>query len=74
MLLHQQIIENPILGDFQGPFQIEVELWFQPISYRWGNNLKSYKAFEPERFTRYYDSMAAGSALMIDRATAVKQN
>ena len=60
------------VGDSQGPFQVEAEIWFQPISYRWAVNLKSYKAKEPERFTGYYDSMASGSGLMINRATATR--
>ena len=59
-------------GTAQGPFQVEAEMWFQPISYRWANNLKFYKAMEPERFTRYYDSMSNGSAVMLDRAVATK--
>jgi hypothetical protein len=53
----------------QGPFHVDAELWFQPISYRWAANLKSYNAAEPQRFNRYYDSMAGGSALMLDRAS-----
>jgi hypothetical protein len=57
------------LGNAQGPFQVEAELWFQPISYRWANNLKPYNAAEPQRFTRYYDAMASGSAVMLVRAT-----
>ena len=60
------------LGDAQGPFQIEAELWFQPISYRWANNLKSYTAAEPKRFTGYYDTMASSSAVMIARAAATR--
>ncbi len=32
------------VGNAQGPFQVEAEFWFQPISFRWANNLKSYKA------------------------------
>jgi hypothetical protein len=60
------------VGSAQGPFQISAELWFQPISYRWANNLKGYKATEPQRFTRYYDAMSTGSAVMLVRATATK--
>jgi hypothetical protein len=59
-------------GNAQGPFQVEAELWFQPISYRWATNLKSYKATEPERFTKYYESMSSGSAVMLARATATR--
>jgi len=51
------------------PIDPQAELWFQPISYRWATNLKSYSsAKEPERFSRYYESMASGSALIVIRA------
>jgi len=60
------------VGNAQGPFQVEADLWFQPISYRWATNLKSYGAKEPERFTRYYESMAQGSGLIVDRASATR--
>jgi hypothetical protein len=60
----------PVSGS--GPFQVEAELWFQPISYRWANNLKSYNAMEPQRFTRYYDAMSGGSAVLVDRVSATQ--
>ena len=60
------------LGNAQGPFQVEAEFWFQPVSYRWANNLKPYNAAEPQRFTRYYDAMSSGSGVMLVRATATK--
>jgi hypothetical protein len=60
------------LGDAQGPFRVNAELWFQPISYRWANNLRPYNAKEPQRFTRYYDAMASGSGVMLASATASK--
>ena len=43
----------------QGPFEITAELWYQPIGYRWANNLKRYNsATEPRRFTwLLYDSI-----------------
>ena len=58
------------VANAQGPLRVDVELWFQPISYRWAANLRSYKAAEPQRFTRYYDAMSSGSAVLIDRASA----
>jgi len=58
------------VGAADGPFQVEAELWFQPISYRWANNLKKYDAVEPRRFTGYYESMAPSSAVMLVRASA----
>src|SRR5215510_10039135 len=60
------------VGNAQGPFQVEAEFWFQPISYRWANNLKPYRAMEPQRFTRYYDAMSTGSAVLLARASATK--
>src|SRR3984893_9245637 len=35
------------LGDAQGPFHIDVELWYQPIGFRWAHNLSPYTALEP---------------------------
>jgi hypothetical protein len=61
------------LANVQGPLRVDVELWFQPISYRWAANLRSYKAAEPQRFTRYYDAMSSGSAVLIDRASATTE-
>jgi len=52
----------------QGPFHVEAELWYEPIGFRWANNLKAYDAPEPKRFTGYYDSMAKGAATLVVRA------
>jgi hypothetical protein len=59
-------------GGAQGPFQIEVELWYQPISYRWAQNLRPYDAFEPRRFVGYYETVSASSGLMFARASATR--
>lgn len=60
------------VGNAQGPLRITVELWFQPISYRWAQNLKPYDAFEPQRFVGYYENMSEGSAAMLASATGVQ--
>jgi hypothetical protein len=60
------------VGNAQGPFQVEAEFWFQPISFRWANNLKPYDAMEPQRFTRYYDASSTGSAVLLVRASATR--
>ena len=49
------------------------ELWFQPIGFRWAQNLKGYDAFETQRFVRYYDAMAASSGLVLARDTIVSE-
>ena len=58
------------IGGAQGPFEVEAEIWYQPIAYRWAMNLKSYDAPEPQRFVGYYESMATGSGVRLARATA----
>jgi hypothetical protein len=52
-----------------GPFQVDVELRYQPISFRWAENLKRYDAPEPRRFTTYYDSMSSQSSTVLARAS-----
>jgi hypothetical protein len=60
-----------IFEDIQGPLRIEAELWYQPIGYRWANNLKPYNAAEPRRFTGYFDWMAQASAEVLARASVI---
>lgn len=52
-------------GGAIGPFVVTAELWFQPIGYRWAENLSAYSSFETERFVRYYRAMAAESAVVV---------
>jgi hypothetical protein len=49
----------------QGPFAVEAELLYQPIGYRWANNLKKYDAPEPRRFNGYYDAMGPAATVRI---------
>jgi len=59
------------IGNAVGPFQIEAELWYQPIGFRWANNLKPYNnASEPKRFNTYYDSMGSSTGVIVLRAEA----
>jgi hypothetical protein len=51
----------------EGPFTVSVELQFQPIGFRWAENLKAYDAREPRRFNGYFDSMSGGSAETLAR-------
>jgi hypothetical protein len=56
-----------------GPFEFNAELWYQPIGYRWANNLKSFAEDEPGRFTGYFDSMGAGSAALLTKVATTTQ-
>jgi cytochrome c551/c552 len=58
------------LNGAAGPFTMDAELLYQPIGFRWANNLKRYHAGEPRRFTLYYDSMSSASAMTLVRASA----
>ena len=50
------------VNEAAGPFQIEAELRFQVIGFRWAENLKDYKSEETNRFVGYYESMASSSS------------
>jgi hypothetical protein len=59
------------IGDTRGPVKVEAELWYQPIGYRWANNLKTYRETkEPRRFTDFYDAMAQQTAEVLAKASA----
>jgi hypothetical protein len=51
------------------PFRVDVELRYQPISFRWAQNLRSYDAPETNRFVNWYDGMSSGSSEVLARAT-----
>ena len=59
------------VGSAAGPFTIDAEVWYQSIGYRWAQNLRGYATAEPQRFVRYYDEMAATSAIRLAGTTAV---
>ena len=52
-----------------GPLQIAVELRFQPIGFRWAENLRRYESPETRRFLSYYDSMSAASSEVLGHAS-----
>jgi len=52
-----------------GPFQVSADLRYQPISYRWAQNLRGYDAMEVLRFVTWYDEMASGSSQVLASAT-----
>lgn len=53
------------LSGATGPFTVSVRLYYQSIGYRWAKNLAGRTDAESVRFTRYYDAMAAGSAVVL---------
>jgi hypothetical protein len=59
------------LGDAQGPFHVDAELWYQPIGFRWAHNLIPYQAAETRRLIGYYEAMASETAVVLARASTV---
>jgi hypothetical protein len=51
----------------RGPFRVDAELWYQPIGYRWAQNLRLQPAAETDRFVTYFESMAHVSGVVLAR-------
>ena len=60
------------LPEGTGAVTVEAALMFQPIGFRWAQNLRGYDADEPRRFAKYYDSMSSSSAQALARAKAIE--
>jgi hypothetical protein len=58
------------VGGARGPFEVEAELWYQPIAYRWAQNLRQREAGEIDRFVSLYEGFAEVSAVILARDTA----
>jgi hypothetical protein len=52
-----------------GSATVEVELRYQPIGYRWAQNLAPYDAHEPRRFVGYYNDLAPFSSIVVARTS-----
>ncbi|MCF7957593.1 MAG: cytochrome c family protein [Phycisphaerae bacterium] len=58
-----RLLYNIQVNNAAGPFQVDIQLYYQPIGYRWAKNLSEYKAMETKRFVDYYDEMSRTSAV-----------
>lgn len=59
------------LAGTAGPYQVEAVLHYQPIGYRWAENLRDYaEAEEPAAFLRYYEAMVDESSTILATVTA----
>lgn len=59
------------LGAAELPLSVKVELWYQPIGYRWAQNLKEQQAEEIDRFIEYYGDMALGSGTIVAEVSRI---
>jgi hypothetical protein len=53
-----------------GPFRVDVALRYQPIGYRWAQNLRPYDASETRRFVSWFEAMSSGSAVALAQTSA----
>ena len=56
------------VGQGAAPFKVEAELLYQPIGYRWADNLRGVDAAEARTFTRAFTALAAVSSQRMARA------
>ena len=59
------------VGATGGPLQVTVDLRYQPISFRWAENLRRYDAPEPRRFVSFYDAMSASASAELAHASSL---
>jgi hypothetical protein len=52
-----------------GSGTVEVELLYQPIGYRWAQNLAAYDAPEPRRFVGYFNNLARFASVVVSRTS-----
>ena len=55
------------------PFDIRVELLYQPIGFRWAHNLEKYDAPEPKRFVGYFNAMSSTSWVVVAATASTQQ-
>jgi hypothetical protein len=58
------------VGGSEGPFQVEAELLYQPIGFRWAQNLGSFQSAESAQFKGFFDGVSSSSAARIAEARA----
>ena len=58
------------VSNAESPFLVGAELLYQPIGYRWAQNLGDQQAVEIDRFIGYYNEMAGASAVVLSSASS----
>jgi hypothetical protein len=56
-----------------GPLDIQLELLYQPIGFRWAHNLEEYDAPEPKRFVDYFNALSSSSWVVVAKASMTQQ-
>ena len=58
------------VDDARSPIEVHATLWYQPVAYRWAQNLRQQDAEEIERFVTMYEGHAGASAVVLAREVA----
>ena len=59
------------VGSARPPYRVIAELWYQPIGYRWAQNLGEYDTEETDQFTGFFNGVASASRAQLARAEVV---
>jgi hypothetical protein len=62
---HDSVTFELSTGPHRGPFDVYVEVLYQPIGYRWAHNLAGYGADETDRFVEYYEALSHVSSTVV---------
>ena len=62
-----------LIGGMGMGFTVRAALQYQPVGYRWADNLRSYRSMETERFVRYYDALAETNSVILAQASAMSR-
>lgn len=69
-----RVMLRATVGERPGPYKVEVELLYQPIGFRWADNLRAGGDAEAKAFTRAFDGLAAVSFQSMARAERSAEN
>ena len=59
------------VGSARPPYRVVAELWYQPIGYRWAQNLGEYDTEESDQFIGFFNGVASASGTQLARAEVV---
>ena len=60
------------VSGIEGPLHVTARLWYQPIGYRWAENLRSYPAKEPRQFSAMYKSFSERDKAIVLSTSSIR--
>ncbi len=68
---NDQITYRIDVGEAEAPLHVTAELWYQPIGFRWAQNLAPYDSPETNRFVNYFDAMSDVSGTKLTETSVI---